>query len=280
MKLELVAIDLDGTLLRNDKSYDRDRFIAIKERLLSENIVLCIATGNSYHKIQDYFEEDIAKDLYFAVDNGNHILRNDETLTTKSIDHQHMLEIVDYLESIEDSQIVISTSQSSYFIDEHNELSDTIRFYNPNLVSIQNFEEIPEVELIFKIALLTNHSLDMNKSIVEQIKYQFYEIQSMTSAANWIDIIHLNGGKGAALEYIADKEGINLEHAIAFGDSFNDVTMLSVVGHSVAMHNADPEVKAYVQFEIGSNDVQSVLNILEQYIEKEDIQFLTTYRQK
>ena len=78
MTVKLIVIDLDETLLRKDKSYDVERFNHALQTLKDRDVLVCIATGNSYHKIIDYFSQEDQKDLYFACDNGNFIVKNDE----------------------------------------------------------------------------------------------------------------------------------------------------------------------------------------------------------
>lgn len=278
MKLQLLAVDLDGTLLRDDKSFDIQRFKEVKQGLIEDGTLVCIATGNSYHKIADYFDAEAMENVYFAVDNGNHLVYNGQTLMTQSIDYTDMLSIVDYLHTIDQSQIVISTSRQSYFIDHKDELSKVVRFYNPNLNEIQDFTHISKEELIYKIALITQHSLTMNKTLVNQIKQKFTEIQCMTSASNWIDIISKDGGKGAALQYLERQHDIDLAQTIGFGDSLNDLTMMMSVGYSVAMGNADPDLVKHCRYQIGNNNDQSVLSTLEDYLAVKDLRIFDRYR--
>lgn len=50
--------------------------------------------------------------------------------------------------------------------------------------------------------------------------------------------------KGSAVEVVLSHLGIDAAHAVAVGDSWNDVEMFEVCGMSVAMGNAHPELKA------------------------------------
>ena len=49
--------------------------------------------------------------------------------------------------------------------------------------------------------------------------------------------------KGAALKYLMDEEGISSENLMAAGDSPNDITMLKLAGISVAVGDAEDQVK-------------------------------------
>ena len=74
MTLKLIAIDMDETFLRTDKTYDIPQFKRILSAMKERNTIVCIASGNSYHKLEEYFDEDDKDWLYFAGDNGNYIV--------------------------------------------------------------------------------------------------------------------------------------------------------------------------------------------------------------
>jgi HAD superfamily hydrolase (TIGR01490 family) len=52
--------------------------------------------------------------------------------------------------------------------------------------------------------------------------------------------------KGEAIKALAAREGLDLEQCSAYSDSFNDLTMLSLVGHPVAI-NPDPRLRSYAR---------------------------------
>lgn len=50
-----------------------------------------------------------------------------------------------------------------------------------------------------------------------------------------------------------------MENVVVFGDNFNDISMLEVVGIGVAMGNVDDAVKARVNIVIGDNIIDSIV---------------------
>lgn len=68
--------------------------------------------------------------------------------------------------------------------------------------------------------------------------------------ASWwdraVDIIPAAGGKGVGVERTLAHFHLDPAQALAFGDGGNDLEMLKLVGHGVAMGNASPELKAAV----------------------------------
>jgi HAD superfamily hydrolase (TIGR01490 family) len=59
------------------------------------------------------------------------------------------------------------------------------------------------------------------------------------------DMLH-GPAKGEAIKALAAREGLDLEQCSAYSDSFNDLTMLSMVGHPVAI-NPDARLRAYAK---------------------------------
>ncbi len=80
--------------------------------------------------------------------------------------------------------------------------------------------------------------------------------------AAWVVV---NGPSGNQYAMLARGWGIHPSEAIAFGDMPNDLEMFRWAGHSVAMDNAEPEVKAAAT-EVGAdhND-DAVAQILERW---------------
>ncbi|MBS4751134.1 Cof-type HAD-IIB family hydrolase [Granulicatella sp. zg-ZJ] len=274
MTIKLIATDMDGTFLREDKTYDKERFNQIAEQLREKNIVGVIASGNSFDHISKPFD-DVCQDwLYFAGDNGNHIVKQGESIHVLAI-AQHIVEkVVTLAESFEGCYALLSTTKTAY---TYETISDEALMhflkYNMEIIKIKTLSDIPADEEVVKIAIMSKRSLEENKQIALTIREQ-YNVSSATSGDMWIDVYHKDGGKGAGIRFIQEKYGIKKEECIAFGDNLNDLPMMKEVKYSVAMENADNELKKVCRYEIGTNEEQAVQNILEQFVANGDISFL------
>lgn len=80
-----------------------------------------------------------------------------------------------------------------------------------------------------------------------------------------IEISQAGITKGAVIAGLATGWGIDSARAIAFGDMPNDIEMLRWAGHSVAMGNADPAVKAIATEIAGHHDESAVGEVLERW---------------
>jgi hydroxymethylpyrimidine pyrophosphatase-like HAD family hydrolase len=69
--------------------------------------------------------------------------------------------------------------------------------------------------------------------------------------------------KATALARLCEERGVERHEVIAFGDMPNDLAMLRWAGHSVAVANAHPEVRAAADEVTASNDEDGVALVLE-----------------
>ncbi|TAM75976.1 HAD family phosphatase [bacterium] len=79
-------------------------------------------------------------------------------------------------------------------------------------------------------------------------------------------ILDRRAGKREALADLCRTYGISHERVMAIGDSRNDVPMLQWAGIGVVMGNALPEVRAMVALETATNDDDGVAEAIERYV--------------
>ena len=93
--IKLVAVDIDGTFVRSDYTYDILRFKQILSRMRNVGCNFVVASGNPYLKLQQCFPE-IQKELTYIAENGGYIMDQGEELFSA-----HLLP--------QDSQLIIDT---------------------------------------------------------------------------------------------------------------------------------------------------------------------------
>lgn len=81
-----------------------------------------------------------------------------------------------------------------------------------------------------------------------------------------VDVMPAGNSKGARLISFAASRGIAPAEIAAFGDNHNDLSMISSVGHGVAMGNAEDAVKAVAAEVIGDNDGDALGEAIERLI--------------
>ena len=80
-------------------------------------------------------------------------------------------------------------------------------------------------------------------SIENALKEQFPKLNICKSAKTMLEVNACGTSKGQAAEIYCIKNNFALKEAIAFGDNFNDLSMLKTVGVPILMGNAPEELK-------------------------------------
>ena len=74
--------------------------------------------------------------------------------------------------------------------------------------------------------------------------------------------------KAASLDVLCKKLGIKQDETIAFGDGYNDLSLIEYCGYGVAMENAVDEVKERANYITLSNNDNGIAYCLKQLEEK------------
>ncbi len=55
MSIKLIAVYMDGTLLSDQKTYKRERFMAQYQKMKAQVIRFVVASGNKYYQLISFF---------------------------------------------------------------------------------------------------------------------------------------------------------------------------------------------------------------------------------
>lgn len=279
MTIKLIVTDMDETFLRADKTYDEEKAKKVFSKLDEQGVVVAIASGNYVPLLESYFDEEILSEIYLAGDDGNVLKNIDGEIRTLPLDKSDAKGVYDFIEGEEGRYLIFSTGEKAYVKGNLNEWAENqITTYYEGFKSIEAFEDIPDDKEIVKVEVLSEYPLEENKKVMEEIREKFPNVSSVTSGEEWLDIYHKDGGKGEAVKFLQEKYSITKDETMCFGDSLNDMSMMKEAHYSIAMENADDELKKHCHYEIGTSEDQAVLNILEQLIETESVAFLEQHR--
>lgn len=268
---------MDETLLRTDKSFDKKRFTEIYKEYNKRDIILTIASGNSYSKLNEYFSYMNHDDLYFVSDNGNYIVKSEEVIDKNIIDYDELRTAAEYLENLANYSIIFSDGENNHYKWINPEFEEQVLSFNKNLNLINSFDEVKYFEIV-KVASHSSLPLEESKRVSQSIVDQFTYLEAVTSGSGWMDFYHVDGGKGSAVNVLQKKYEVSSEETMVFGDSLNDASMVEYAEYSIVMSNGDAELKDTFSYEIGSNDEQAVLDILEEVLDNETVDFMEKYK--
>ncbi len=87
------------------------------------------------------------------------------------------------------------------------------------------------------------------------------------SGSLWMDVMNNNIDKGRSLSEIQKDLGISREETMAFGDFYNDLTLLECAQYSYVMENANDDMKKAGKFIAKSNSEYGVTKAITEYLD-------------
>lgn len=255
MDKKIVFFDIDGTLLDHDKQLPDATVEAIKA-LKANGHIPAIATGRAPFAIKEVAEKlDIHS---FVCLNGQYAVHKDEPVYKNALNDQALAELVETAKKFQHPLVFMDEKGWVSNIEQHPDVTEAIGTlqmldtlgFNPDL-----YKE----EKIYQ-ALLFCESHQETPYLEQFNQFDFVRWHDVST-----DIIPKGGSKAVGIQKMMAKLGLDMGNAYAFGDGLNDVKMLQMIPHSVAMGNALPEVKRsakYVTEAVDANGIASGLQKL------------------
>jgi Cof subfamily protein (haloacid dehalogenase superfamily) len=283
--MKLIALDMDGTTLNSNKEISEENIKAIKKAQQEGHIVM-ILSGRPFVLVNKQISKH-GLDLPIGGNNGTELYVGGRLLERTSLTLSQSLKIALELEE-ESVPYKIGTNKGTFVHkdwferfddvlasgrvpDEYFEHKDYKMFTaSPKVYGqgfFNNYEEvINEESAVQKFLALT---LDPKQKQRLHRKIEAISETCVTSSSPFnLEIMQINGNKGNGLKIMARHLNIPLEDTIVIGDEKNDLPMFRVAGLSIAMGNADEDVKKHTDLVTLTNDEHGVAYAIEKYVLK------------
>lgn len=268
MSIELIAIDLDGTLLNNEKKIN----LKVKNTLAKakeKGIKVVICTGRPLPGVVDYLKELNLEEA------GDYVITYNGALVQKAHDGttiaHHTMSFEDFLEVEAMSQkmnVHCQTLDEKSIYTTNKDISPfTVR--ESSLVHMpikyRSVEEMDPNLIISKMMMIDEPNvLDAG---ITQIPSTFYEKYTvLRSEPFYLEVLNKAASKGQALKDLADILSLPRESIMALGDNENDRDMIVFAGIGVAMGNATKEIKAISDYVTDTNELDGVATVIEKLV--------------
>ena len=266
----IIALDLDGTLTNSEKNITPRTFDALM-KAQREGVRLVLASGRPTFGIAALANQLQLADYggYVLSYNGGRIIDwCEKTVIFSQVVDQKLVPIL--YDFAEKAQLPIVTYLPEAILASKNEgeyLEEEARINGMPVVVAQNFVEeamqiaggstkflIPgEPELLIQL------ESEMKAALSEQMEV-------FRSAPFFLELPPKGIDKAQSLQRLLTHLGLERESLMAFGDGFNDLSMIQFAGQGVAMANAVEEVKSIADFVTTSNEEDGIAHALEQLL--------------
>ncbi len=264
MAIKMFVMDLDGTLLGKEHQISEENKKAI-QAAVAKGVVVTIATGRMYKSALPYARE-LGVDVPIITYNGALIKSvSGEEFFASYLATDAVRDVLDYclkkkwhIQLYSDDQLYFE--QDTAYARGYEELAGL----KGEVVGSQGlYEHCGQVPKMLSITAGAEET-DMR---VAELRARFQgRVFPVKSNANYAEIIGVGINKATALEKLAEKLGVAMDEVMAIGDSNNDLPMLKAAGKSVAMGNANEEVKAACDYVTASCEESGVAAAIRKYV--------------
>ena len=265
---KLIALDMDGTLLKEDKTISKLTQEVI-QKAKDKGVKIVLASGRPVEGIHRYLEQlNLMSGEDFVVSYNGAIVQNTKT---KEIISRTVLTGRDLHELYTLSKTlgvnIHAFSQEGCITPKLTKYSILEGEINGIPVVEKNYETIQESEEIIKI-MMVDEPERLQEAIDQLPAYLYEKYTIVRSAPFFLEFLNKEVNKGVGVEALANSLGIKREEVICMGDAGNDEHMIRYAGLGVAMGNAFDEIKAIADFVTKSNDEDGVAYVIEQFVLK------------
>ena len=245
MKYKLLVVDIDGTLLGQDRAISAENRQALAKARKS-GVGVALSTGRAVLACRDILDQ-LGLDGHHIFFDGALVSDLDKEVYAEPLDREVVREAIESARSLDIDLELYSASR--YFAARETWSTDAHRKYFGIEPSVVDFDGLWERERIIKggLASVNPDQMARARQFYNQFESRLHFSLARSPAfpdVEFTNVVARDVSKGKALEALSRHLGMSLDEVMAVGDGTNDLSLLSRAGLAVAMDNAPEEVKA------------------------------------
>lgn len=262
---KLIFVDLDGTLLRDDKTISQNDIEAIR-LARQRGLRVMIATGRPTKGAERYLNA-------IGYDDGDLLISNNGasilSLPDFEIKDLKPINVGDhrYIDKFLSEQGLehYSFDTTACLSERLHEFTEWEKQANGIEIKLVDFSKLEENRQLLKImAFGQPQEIEAAMQAVPKRISQNYAV--VRSADILLEFLHPLATKGNAVKTVAGWLGVKREDVICIGDSGNDLDMIEYAGLGIAMGNATPEILAAAEKITDSNEESGIAAAINKYV--------------
>lgn len=268
--LRLAAVDMDGTLLDDDKNFPpgMDELLDLMDE---RGVTFAPASGRQVWTLIDMFPG--RPGMTVIGENGGIVMRDGVEVSSHPVDTPTMREVVRLVREATsgpdgiDGGLVMCGKQFAY-VERTDEgfVEGVMPYYHrTKRVEDQNaiIDAIEAGQIDDAIVKLAVYVIGPVEPLAQATLANFADThQYAISGANWADLQVQGVDKGSAVRDLQRFLGVERAQTAVFGDAGNDLSMMGVADLSFAMANASADVVEAARFVAPSNNEAGVIQVL------------------
>lgn len=271
--IELIVIDLDGTLLNNKHQLSERNEKALKAAI-EQGVKVVIATGKTRHSARDVIAKlalttpGIYLQGLAIYDGDGHVIHE------QRLDPELARQVITFAEDRGFDMIAYSGSKILVRQVTQRATELTEQYGEPAPEAIGALQNVLGEMPINKLIAIRHGDARKIKALRWQLGKQLDGKGRLMQAMipDMLEILPPNASKASALKVLLKQIGVNAENILAIGDGENDIEMLQMAGIGVAVGNAHQMLKDIADHVVGTNEEDGVAQALEQFVLKKPLE--------
>lgn len=270
MKYELIALDMDGTLLNKDLKIDQETIEAIHQAT-SHGKCVTIATGRTLTELKEYMQ-DLKDVRYFIVESGAAIYdRKTNSLLFQKVFQSDEVESLYQAFLKHDTMIFVCKDGYSYILKELAQKCGQygLACYKEEFsLRDEYIEDLQEFLMKYrdKIEKISFHCRNYDEVLSLEETLKDVDVTKIEVYEDSLEVSPKGVHKGLGLLALCNHLHLDVNQTIAVGDSDNDIEILKVAGLPIAMANGNQHVKELAQVIVSDHNHQGVKEAIEKYL--------------
>lgn len=267
---KIIAVDLDETLLNDDRTISIENKEAIR-KAKQQGVKIVPCSGRS-----PGFLNGIYDDLELMEDNEYSILANgaivlehntNKIISCSPLAFEKAKQLFHFGLS-RDLCVQVFTPFKVYVFNIDDEEKERILSFG-NQLEFRDDQEIDFLKdnTIIKVLFVRNDIQYLYSLESELLPITSNSITVSFSSSRYLELNAYGVHKGIGLKALADYLDITMNHTIGIGDNFNDLGLVKDAGIGIAVANAIHEVKAIADVVLDkTNNEAAVASVIERYV--------------
>ena len=268
--LRLAAVDMDGTLLDDDKNFPPG-MEELLDLMDERGVTFAPASGRQVWTLIDMFPG--RPGMTVIGENGGIVMRDGVEVSSHPVDTPTVREVICLVREATsgpdgiDGGLVMCGKQFAY-VERTDEgfVEGVMPYYHrTKRVEDQNaiIDAIEAGQIDDAIVKLAVYVIGPVEPLAQATLANFADThQYAISGANWADLQVQGVDKGSAVRDLQRFLGVERAQTAVFGDAGNDLSMMGVADLSFAMANASADVVEAARFVAPSNNEAGVIQVL------------------
>ena len=266
--IKLVLTDLDNTIVPFGAEEVSDRGMHAIHALADQGIRFGPASGRALGSLRRFFRFDDVCTQTAVASNGLEVYADGQLVAAWEFDRDILEKTVEALRDVPSAALVVENPDDEATPPGLVGLGSVpCALMDNSLVFPYGYEvsdAIPDDWRLTKVSFCYDAAYVTREEMEAILAAVYPDLDPRKSINDWFDVAPKGWSKANGVRALAASLGISLDDVVVFGDNLNDLEMLQLVPHSVAVSNAVPEAAAAARYHIGASSDDAVAKAMEE----------------